>query len=149
MSAREICLPDAVTARDASRQDPQGTVDAEVRRRVSAALQKMFEADSEVWDDEGMILFRKVFNDLGVELVQELENMIEIVHGGHKESEENQAEVVGGGGGGEADGQGLLDLAMIEPTLEFPLTWIAFFLFHSIWNQRDKGRVCAAKLEQS
>ena len=33
----------------------------------------------------------------------------------------------------------------IEPTLEFPLTWITYSLLHSIWSQRDEGRVCAAK----
>ena len=108
------CLPDAVTARDASRKVPQGPVDAEVWRRVAAALQTLSEADFKAWDGKGMLLFRQVFNDLGVELVQELEDMIEIIRGGDKESEENQAEVVGAGGDGKVDGPGLLDMAMIE-----------------------------------
>ena len=37
-----------------------------------------------------------------------------------------------------------LDLE-IEPTLEFPLTWITYSLLHSVWSQREEGRVCAAK----
>ena len=33
----------------------------------------------------------------------------------------------------------------IETSLEFPLTWITFSLLCSIWEQREKGRVNAAK----